>query len=268
MKHIIILLLLSTSVYAGNWGHRASGGKGEYHSFLPENSMIALKAGLVGYYEDEPPIQENENYTYLEFDVQETRDGHLVVFHDKTVSRMIPYGQNEQAYDNLFDDEDFTSQFKKGKVKFKKLKIIHFNLDELKTLRLAGKYDQSVPTLDEFLEGAEEYNLKKPIIVEIKHLHTEKAKRQLFYTVKDFRDVYMDNIDIKVERDFNFPETTAFLAFSKKYKANYGSKHMKEAWCLELKELGFKGIFQAKRHSHNFCAKYYDKKKKKSWWHF
>lgn len=263
MRYLVIflsVLSISMSVHGRNWGHRASGGSGEYHSFLPENSLVALEAGLLGW-NGEAPIQDHKKYTYLEFDVQETRDGHLVVFHDKTISRMIPNtAENKVVFNELFMDTEFRSRFKKQKVKYKDLKIFDFTLDELKRLQLAGSYEQQVPTLNEFLDSAARFQLRKPIIVEIKYLKTEQVKRELLHRIKEFREIYMNGQEIKVEKAFNFPETTAFLAFPKKYKKTYGVKESRTSWCEEIKSLGFLGIFQARKHSNNFC------KKKKSFW--
>ena len=60
-----------------NRGHRACGGAGEAFPDLPENSVASLEAGLSG--DGDQSLQHSTAFSYLEFDVQETKDGELVL---------------------------------------------------------------------------------------------------------------------------------------------------------------------------------------------
>ena len=96
---IFILPLNNSFSFSRNLGHRVGAGSGEFHKDLPENSLIAMKAALIGRDDDPPgifPLQFNSRFFYMEFDVQETADGELVVFHDKHIKRMIPNNEKNK----------------------------------------------------------------------------------------------------------------------------------------------------------------------------
>ena len=106
--------------YGKNIAHR---GLHEKDQSIPENSLAAFARAV-------------ENGYGVELDVQLSRDGRVVVFHDDTLERVC--GDKRRV-----DEVDF---------------------DELRTLRLCGS-DEIIPTFDEVLSTIAG---KTPIIVELK----------------------------------------------------------------------------------------------------
>ena len=74
-----------------NCGH-----KGGYDCMkeLPENSLALLN--------QIETLQRDPNFKYLQFDIRETNDKKLVVFHDKKLRRMLPnVGYNVDVYKKI-----------------------------------------------------------------------------------------------------------------------------------------------------------------------
>ena len=256
------LLLFTTNSMAGNWGHRAGA---DVYEDLPENTLIALEASLVGI-DGHPAIQYNKKFEYLEFDVQETLDGELVILHDKTIERMLPNsGKNKEVFAKLMEDKDFADRVpskksgwwifssKSKKKDFGELRIKDMKLSEIKQLFVWGTTDQKIPTLREFLEASERFQLQKPVGVEVKYLQTDKARQELLDTVAEFRDGYMKHQNIIYVDDFNLGDEANFLSFKKKFKKAFGSSSDRKFWCGEIYDMGFHGIFQCKKHSNDLC---------------
>lgn len=112
---------------------------------IPENSLPAF-------------IKAAENQFAIETDVQMSKDGILVVFHDDTLKRMTG------AEGKLSD----------------------FTLDELRKLRLLNT-DCQIPTFDEFLDAANGVNL----VVEIKsHAEIGEVEQKVYAALKNYKGHY------------------------------------------------------------------------------
>jgi glycerophosphoryl diester phosphodiesterase len=263
-----VLLLLSNSLCASNIGHRASGGESDGLPHLPENSLIALQTALTGENGGEA-LQFRENFDYLEFDIRETFDGELVVFHDRDIKRMVDYqGTNQAVIDEILADQEF-QQRKKGKscipiikicfkrnVSYKNLRIEDLTLEEIKRLRLKGEHNQEIPTFQEFLDTALEHGLFKPMVVEIKYLATDQARQQLLDSLIHFREMFIQS-NIVYTSDFDFPQPVSMMTFKKSFKKSfgkYGSSGQRH-WCNKAIESGFQGIFKPFNHSYDHCAR-------------
>ena len=62
---ILIILGNSPAALAKNLGHRVGAGPKEFHKDLPENSISALHAALLGREDDpNPPLQYHEHFDY------------------------------------------------------------------------------------------------------------------------------------------------------------------------------------------------------------
>ncbi|WP_372651730.1 glycerophosphodiester phosphodiesterase [Halobacteriovorax sp.] len=238
-KVILVFLLISTNIFAKNLGHRAGGGKKEYYSHLPENSLTALEHSL-------NELQFDENFLYLEFDIQETKDGRLVVFHDKTIRRMVNKKQNLQALERIYEENN-VSYLKK---KFNLIKIHQLTYDQLQTLHLTDHPDQKIPTLSEFLELSKEIGLRKPMSVEIKYIYSKEAKEKTISLLQDFREEYMENADIIFESKYDMPFKVGFLGFKSKFKKTFKDKD--HYWCNKIKAAGLFGVFKPGNHI-NLC---------------
>ena len=245
MKNLTLTLLslfLTTQLLAGNLGHR---GGSDWYRDLPENSLIVLEASLRGL-EGKPPIQYRDNFDYLEFDVQETKDGHLVVFHDSKIKRMLPNsGKNVEVYKQLKDET--------GK-KYSKLKMKYLTLEQVKRLWIWGNTDQKVPTLQEFLDAAAEYGLYKPVSLEIKYLLTQEGLHKAIDILAQFRDDYLADQEIVYTEDFDFRDFANFISFKKKFKKAFRTGDGTTENCNYLMEQGFLGVFESGgKHHNNFC---------------
>lgn len=231
-------------VFAGNFGHR---GGSDYHTHLPENSLIVLEESLVG----EDAIQFKDEFEYLEFDVQETADGELVVFHDSKLRRMIPNeGLNKEVYDELLQLDHLK------KYKAKKLKIKHLTLEQIKLFHLKDFPNEKVPTLKEFLDKAKELGLKKPMAVEIKSLKTEEGREKLLELVSDFYQEYMRDEDIIFVPKYDMSFKVGFLSFWWKFKSSFGwGRKKKKYWCNRIIDLDLSGVYMPIFHN-NMCKKY------------
>ncbi len=121
------------------YAHR---GLHDNESNAPENSMAAFKKAVdCGY--------------GIECDVQLTKDGVPVIFHDFTLARMARYPENETPADAVRNPDG--SFGVKGKV-------IDYTYEELLKFHLLNS-DEKIPRFDKFLEMV---NGKIPLIVELK----------------------------------------------------------------------------------------------------
>ncbi|OUR96841.1 hypothetical protein A9Q84_10920 [Halobacteriovorax marinus] len=238
-KYLIILLsLLCYGISAKNLGHRAGGGKKEYYSHLPENSLTALEHSIEG-------IQYRKDFLYLEFDIQETKDGEIVIFHDKYIKRMISYKQNKLELDRIYDELGLSSSSRKRH----KVKIQQLTFSQLRRLHLTDHPDQLVPTLSEFIRVSKQQGLIKPMTVELKYIRTDAAKVKVIEMLKEFNESYMKNADIIFEKKYNMPFRVGFLSFSSKFKKIFG---LNKKWCKLIKASGLHGVFKARSHV-NLC---------------
>ena len=134
-------------------------------------------------------------------------------------------------------------------------KIKDFTLEELKTFRLWGDYDQTVPTLQEFLDMSRNLGLRKPMIVELKYMYSDIGRQAMFEMVRDYKDHYAVHADIIYEDGYDFGEniTTAFLGFKKNFKKSLGSKSNQKIWCQKFIDAGLYGVFRPRKHYINYC---------------
>ena len=244
---------------ARNIGHRVGAGPKEFHKDLPENSLSALRAALVGR-DEQPitPIQYRSNFDYMEFDVQETKDNHLVLFHDGDLVRMLPPNEkNAEAIKNILKEiNKSASPTLEGK-KYKDLSISDLTLGQLRTLSFGdGEGTETVPTLEEFLNSCRKYGLEKPMAVEIKYIYSDVGRAELIRLVKEFRDDHVGRWDLVKTRKYDLAENgISFIAFPKNFKKSFGKKRSEKRrmWCQKFHEAGFKKIYGTIFHSKNLC---------------
>jgi len=248
----MVLAMFVRTLYAGNLGHRLGG---DYFDFLPENSLIVFKAAIEGW-EGASPIMDLKGYAYSEFDVQETYDNQLVVFHDKDFKRMLPYkGANKKIYKNIIEK---IKQRTGKKYHYKKLRVKLLTLEEIQSLWLKGNYDQRVPTLEDILQLAADLRVTKPMIVEIKRLHSDKGREELFRLVKKYKDEYGDGADLVFTKEYNYPKnfSITFLAFPKKFKSSFPDYQTKSTYCQLIRDFKLGGVYRAGKHKSDLCRKY------------
>ena len=141
----------------GNLGHRLGG------DVLPHagNTLQCLRSAR--------GLQVHKKFRYWEFDVHETSDGELVVYHDDSVSMDgVPISLNELTSKQL------------RKVAKEELEI-------------------EIPTLSEVLEALGE--TEKPVRGEIKNLHSDKGKQKFIDLVADAKDEHGWNCKVIAWKD-------------------------------------------------------------------
>lgn len=177
----------------GNLGHRLYDRE---HPEIPENSLMALREGL--------KYQIMDGFKYWEFDVVESSDGIIFVFHDatskKTIKRLCPTAPKVLLKKSLYE-------LPSGVIK--DLTLMHTT--------------ERIPTLAELFSEFSRQNITKPIRVEIKKLLTREAKYDLVIMAKEFRDSTGYDVD--------------FIMFRSKFKRVF--KKDKEWFMALLKDNGF-----------------------------
>ncbi|KAL4420264.1 hypothetical protein ABPG77_003443 [Micractinium sp. CCAP 211/92] len=121
-------------------GHRA-GAEG-FGGKLCENTVEAAVA-LLRREAAEGPLP---HFPYLEFDVQETADGELAVFHDALLTRAFPTPSGSHNAAAAAQLEEATG------VPFHLLTLRDLTFAQLQSLELGGQPGLKVPSLQQFLE--------------------------------------------------------------------------------------------------------------------
>jgi glycerophosphoryl diester phosphodiesterase len=111
-----------------------------------------------------------DSWRYSECDVRETKDHRLVVFHDWDISVLQNTAENKAAL-----GEDVRDQ-----------PICRLTLSQIQGLRLVC--GSRIPTLEQVLEQADLLKIKKPLLLEFKHLHSDEAREELLKLALKFRD--------------------------------------------------------------------------------
>ena len=123
---------------------------------IPENSIPAFEKAA-------------ENGFGIETDVQMSKDGVLVVFHDDTLKRMTD-AEGKRSEERRVGKECLTD----------------YTFDELRKMRLANT-DCVIPTFQEFLQAANGVNL----VVEIKtHDDIGEVERKTYEALKGYKGNY------------------------------------------------------------------------------
>jgi len=168
---LFFLTFLAIAIIVGFWkpgllrgtpndGHQLGG---DLFEDIPGNTIEAFAKAI-------QTLEQNDTYLYSEFDVRETSDGQLVVFHDWDVAAIPDTRQNR----------DVLGAKPHGQA------ICELTLSQIKSLELESGC--KIPTLDEVLQSAKELKPTKPLLVEIKYLQSETARNKLFESVKKVRD--------------------------------------------------------------------------------
>ena len=150
----------------GNLGHR---GGHDCVAILPENSLQSLRATATF----------QETFRYLEFDVRETSDRHVVLFHDSTLKRVLPpNGANQAAAKRLG---------KRHRKPYARLTVADVTLADIQSLWLNGIPGWRVPTLNEFLAECRSLPLTAPVALEVKELRSNVAREALLSAAADYK---------------------------------------------------------------------------------
>ena len=168
---VLLSCLLGIAVVVGCWrpglmraqpndGHQLGG---DLLSGVPGNTIAAFEIGIRDH-------EASEDWKYSECDVRETLDNRLVVFHDWDLSKIPNSKLNQSVLGEAVGDQP----------------INKLTLEQLQGLRLKG--DSQIPTLEEVLQAAVRLQPSKPILLEIKLLHSDKARYRLIELATQYRD--------------------------------------------------------------------------------
>lgn len=218
---VILLFVTGIASVVGFWkpgillgtpndGHQLGG---DLFDDIPGNTIESFSKAIEN-------LEQSDTYLYSEFDVRETSDGELVVFHDWDVSAIPDTPQNRDVLGGKPGSQA----------------ICDLTLNQIQSLELKGGY--RIPALDEILTAAKELNLTKPLLVEIKYLKTDQARQKLFESVKQCRDE--SGLEIH------------FLAFVRNIKRSYPEP---QAWLQKFSESGFRvyQVFRNKEKTNDLC---------------
>jgi glycerophosphoryl diester phosphodiesterase len=156
-------------------GHRggAEGFKGEHC----ENTVEAVTA-LLQREQEQGPLP---CFPYLEFDVQETADGELVVYHDNLLTRGIPAGGINAAPIAQLEQDTGTP--------FGLLTVADCRLVQLQALRLGGRPGVCIPTLKQFLEACIAGGVQRSLAIEVKQLLTDAGRLKFLDTISWYLEI-------------------------------------------------------------------------------
>jgi len=161
---LVGLAVLLHDMPTDNAGHRA-GGHG-FGSALQENTVEALQALLAR--SSPGPLPE---LAYVEFDIHETRDGELLVFHDDTLARALPAGPGI----NTAPEASLLAQG----LDARRAPLSALTAAQVLSFHLGGRVGCHVPTLEQYLRVCLEAGLRHSIAVEIKGLRTDAGRQKL-----------------------------------------------------------------------------------------
>lgn len=212
--------------------------------------MLALQECLQG----PNALQLDPKFTYLEFDVQETFDGKLVLFHDNGLTRLFDKKENAEAIKILEANVDIKNRIGK-KVKFSSIKVKDLTLDELRLFKLKGLGNEKIVELKDYMNAARELGLVKPLILEIKYVRSDAALAEMLDLMQSYYHEYAMDAGVIVEDDFDFPGMVTFLSFKGNVEKSIGKigseKH--KFWCDQIRDLGLQGIYRPIIHSKDYC---------------
>ncbi|KAL4428354.1 hypothetical protein ABPG75_002443 [Micractinium tetrahymenae] len=157
-------------------GHR--GGAEGFYGELCENTVEAA-AALLQREAAEGPLP---HFPYLEFDVQETADGELAVFHDSLLTRSFPTPRGSHNAAVAAQLEAATG------IPFRLLTVQDLTLAQLQSLQLGGRAGLKAPSLQQFLDACEAAGAKRTLAIEVKQMLTDAARRRFIDVVGAYRE--------------------------------------------------------------------------------
>ncbi|MEC9282056.1 MAG: glycerophosphodiester phosphodiesterase family protein [Bdellovibrionota bacterium] len=235
-------LLISIELFAGNWGHRAGG---DIFTHLPENSISSLRSLCQSEY------QKSSKLKYLEFDIRESLDHQLFIFHDRKTKRKTPIAnQSKQTIEYL--EEKYNG-------KYQSLEVSKLDIEDLLLLNLYNSIDEKIPIFESFLDEVLDCGFYKPVVIEVKELGSTLAKEYLFQKTSDFKAkfikkeiVFEDSFDFYDEQGLVIP--VAIMGFKSSVEKSFGKIGSDEFryWCQRSKDYGLSGIYKVGSHK-NLC---------------
>lgn len=151
-----------------NAGHQLGG---DMYTDIPGNTIYAFERA-------KRELEQEPDYLYSECDLRETKDHEIVIFHDWDIGRLVP--------------DSTANQSSLGVDRIGRIPINELTLEQIRSLELAGGH--KIPTLEEVLRCAEQIELKKPLLLEIKVLGSDTGRTKVLELATKYRD--QSNLEI------------------------------------------------------------------------
>ena len=193
-----------------NIGHQLGG---DIFAHISGNTLEALEAGL-SQHESSP------DWRYAECDIRETRDHQLIVFHDWDISMVPDSPENRTALGEPVTDQA----------------ICELTREQLQGLKLKCGY--AIPTLEEVLRAAVAAKPQKPLLLEVKYLHSEQGRRQLLELARQYRD----SSEVEIH----------FLAFIRNIQRSFPQPELWLKQCAESKFRVYQ-VYRPKTADYDLC---------------
>ena len=165
-------------------------------------------------------MESSNDWQYAECDVRETRDHHLVVFHDWDISKVPNSEVNQRALGAPVRAQP----------------ICELTLEQIQGLKL--ECGCGIPTLEEVLQAIVVASPTKPLLLEIKYLHSNQGRTRLTELARQYRD----NSDTEIH----------FLAFIRNLQRSFPDP---TAWLKQCHDAGFcvYQVYRPKTKDYDLC---------------
>lgn len=171
---------------------------------VPGNTIEAFEIGIRDH-------EASAGWRYSECDVRETADNQLIVFHDWDLSNVPNTEANQAVIGESLGEQP----------------IIELKLSQLQSLELEGGH--RIPTLESVLQTAARIKPEKPILLEIKLLHSDSARYRMIELATQYRNEH--NLEIQ------------FLAFIRNINRSFDNP---VKWLKRISKSGFR-VYQTYR---------------------
>lgn len=193
-----------------NDGHQLGG---DMLPAIAGNTLEAFETAITDH-------ESSASYLYSECDVRETKDNQLVVFHDWDISGVPDTKENRDALGGPVGEQA----------------VCDLTLEQLQSLQLKGGCQ--IPTLKQVLDKTIQLKPAKPLLLEIKYLHSDQARHELLRSAIEFRE----SSELEIH----------FLAFIRNIKRSFPEP---EEWLEEFSSNGFRvyQVYRPKIKKYDLC---------------
>jgi len=193
-----------------NIGHQLGG---DILADISGNTLEALKVGLSKH-------ESSPEWHYAECDIRETSDHQLIIFHDWDISAVPDSPENRTALGEPVSDQA----------------ICDLTREQLQQLTL--KCGCKIPTLEEVLQVTVAAKPQKPLLLEVKYLHSDEGRQQLLELAKRYRNSSEAEIH--------------FLAFIRNIKRSFPEPKRWLRQCAEAKFRVYQ-VYRPKTADYDLC---------------
>jgi len=164
--------------------------------------------------------ESSADWLYSECDIRETCDHQLIVFHDWDISAVPDSPENRTAL-----GEPVAGQA-----------ICDLTREQLQGLKL--KCGSGIPMLEEVLQATVAAKPQKPLLLEVKYLHSDRGRQQLLELAKRYRD----SGDVEIH----------FLGFIRNIQRSFPEPKLWLQQCAEAKFRVYQ-VYRPKTANYDLC---------------